>query len=100
MFDAEVIGNVFLIEATEQNRASVRSAPPGRPPGGEPAGQVLAGVPEFLPRRPGPEAAFPVTALVFDNGVLDRLTVETGLLTVTADLGRAWKCKKPGLSWS
>jgi len=23
---------------------------------------------------------------VFDNGVLDRLTVETGLVTVTADL--------------
>jgi hypothetical protein len=29
---------------------------------------------------------FTVSALVFDNGVLDRLTVETGLLSVTADL--------------
>jgi len=27
-----------------------------------------------------------VTAQVFENGVLDRLTVETGLVTVTADL--------------
>ncbi len=29
---------------------------------------------------------FTVSALIFDNGVLDRLTVETGLLSVTADL--------------
>ena len=29
---------------------------------------------------------FRVAALVFDNGVLDRLTVDTGLVTVTADL--------------
>ena len=29
---------------------------------------------------------FTVSALVFDNCVLDRLTVETGLLSVTADL--------------
>jgi hypothetical protein len=29
---------------------------------------------------------FNVAALVFDNGVLDRLTVDTGLVTVTADL--------------
>ena len=29
---------------------------------------------------------FSVAALVFDNGVLDRLTVDTGLVTVTADL--------------
>ena len=29
---------------------------------------------------------FSVAAQVFDNGVLDRLTVDTGLVTVTADL--------------
>ncbi len=29
---------------------------------------------------------FTVGALVFDNGVLERLTVDTGLVTVTADL--------------
>ena len=29
---------------------------------------------------------FTVAGQVFDNGVLDRLTVETGLVTVTADL--------------
>jgi hypothetical protein len=29
---------------------------------------------------------FTVQGLVYDNGVVDRLTVETGLVSVTADL--------------
>ena len=41
---------------------------------------------------------FSVGALVFDNGVLDRLTVETGLVTVTADLECPGNAAHPQLS--
>jgi hypothetical protein len=37
-------------------------------------------------RRQDQRPLFRVNAQVFDNGVLDRLTVETGLVSVTADL--------------
>ena len=37
-------------------------------------------------RQQAQRPLFSVTAQVFDNGVLDRLTVDTGLVTVTADL--------------
>ena len=37
-------------------------------------------------RQQDQKPLFSVSALVFDNGVLDRLTIDTGLVTVTADL--------------
>ena len=37
-------------------------------------------------RQQDTKPLFTVAALVFDNGVLDRLTIDTGLVTVTADL--------------
>jgi hypothetical protein len=87
MFDAEVMGDAFLIEVTEQPRSELRA--------GRPADKAVAALPAkswpvFMTftrgRQQDTRPLFSVGALVFDNGVLDRLTVDTGLVTVTADL--------------
>jgi len=86
MFDAEVIGDAFLVEITEQERGKLRAARPAdekMTPGGK-------SWPVFMSFTRGREQTqrplFTVGALVYENGVLDRLTVDTGLVTVTADL--------------
>ena len=85
MFDAEVMGDAFLIEVAEQQPGQLR---PGRPADTT----ALRGKswPVFMTftrgRQQDTRPLFSVGALVFDNGVLDRLTVDTGLVTVTADL--------------
>jgi hypothetical protein len=87
MFDGEVIGDAFLIDVAEQDRAQLRAARPADRPVAMPAGKSW---PVFMTFTRGREQdqrpLFTVSALVFDNGVLDRLTVETGLVSVTADL--------------
>ena len=87
MFDGEVIGDAFLIDVTEQDRAALRAARPADGPVAMPAAKSW---PVFMTftrgRQQDQRPLFTVNALVFDNGVLDRLTVETGLLSVTADL--------------
>lgn len=87
MFDGEVIGDAFLVDVTEQDRASLRGARPGDRMSAVPAGRSW---PVFLSftrgRQQDQRPLFTVQALVYDNGVVDRLTVETGLVSVTADL--------------
>jgi hypothetical protein len=87
MFDGGVIGDAFLIDVTEQDRAALRAARPADRPVAMPAAKSW---PVFMTftrgRQQDQRPLFTVSALVFDNGVLDRLTVETGLLSVTADL--------------
>ena len=87
MFDGEVIADAFLIEVTEQERDQLRAAPPIDRPVAKPSAKSW---PVFMTftrgRRQDQRPLFTVGALVFDNGVLDRLTVDTGLVTVTADL--------------
>lgn len=87
MFDAEVMGDAFLVDVTEQDRSQLRA--------GRPAEKSLTGLPAkswpvFMTftrgRQQDTRPLFSVGALVFENGVLDRLTVDTGLVTVTADL--------------
>ena len=91
----EVIGDVFLIEVTEQDRATVRGARPADQPVTLPAGKSWPVFMNFTRGRTGPEAAVQRSrALVFDNGVLDRLTVETGLLTRHRRPRRPWKCAR------
>lgn len=95
MFDAEVIGDAFLIDVTERDRATVRSARPADRPVAMPPGTSW---PVFMTftrgRQQDQRPLFSVAALVFDNGVLDRLTVETGLVAVTADL-QSLEMRKP-----
>jgi hypothetical protein len=87
MFDAEVMGDAFLIEVTEQERSQLRAS---RAAEKAVTGLSATSWPVFLiftrGRQQDTRPLFSVGALVFDNGVLDRLTVDTGLVTVTADL--------------
>ncbi len=87
MFDAEVMGDAFLIEVTEQPRNQLRAGRSVDKPVTAPTGKSW---PVFMTftrgRQQDTRPLFSVGALVFDNGVLDRLTIETGLVTVTADL--------------
>src|SRR5260370_16633164 len=86
MFDGEVISDAFLIDITEQDRAQLRLARPADQPVAMPAAKSW---PVFMTFTRGREQdqrpLFTVSALIFDNGVLDRLTVQTGLLTATPD---------------
>lgn len=95
MFDPEVTGDVFLVEVTEQDRAAVRGARPADKPVTLPQGKSWPVFMNFSRGRQDQKPLFSVTALVFDNGVLDRLTVDTGLLSVTADLASLEMRKAP-----
>ena len=87
VFDAEVIADAFLVEVTEEDRDALRAARPGDPPVAVPGGKSW---PVFMTftrgRRQDLRPLFSIHALVFENGVFDRLTVDTGLLSVAADL--------------
>ena len=86
-FDAEVIGDAFLIDVTELDPETVRPPPPADPPVAIPAGKSW---PVFMTftrgRQQDQRPLFTLNALVFATGVLDRLTVDTGLVKVAADL--------------
>lgn len=87
MFDAEVMGDAFLIDVTEQKPGQLRAARPADKPVTNPS---TTSWPVFMSftrgRQRDQRPLFTVNALVFDNGVLDRLTIDTGLVVVTADL--------------
>lgn len=87
MFDPEVMGDVFLIDVTQLDDDRLRGPRPMDKPVAVPKGKSW---PVFMTFTRGRQQAqrpvFSVTAQVFENGVLDRLTVDTGLVTVTADL--------------
>ena len=87
MFDAEVMGDAFLIEVTEQKPGQIRAARPADSPVTNPSTTSWPVTMSFTRgRQQDQRPLFTVNALVFDNGVLDRLTIDTGLVTVTADL--------------
>ena len=87
MFDAEVMGDAFLIEVTEQKPGQIRPARPADQPVAAPSPISWPVAMSFTRgRQQDQRPQFTVNALVFDNGVLDRLTIDTGLVTVTADL--------------
>jgi hypothetical protein len=87
MFDGEVISDAFLVDVTEQDRASLRSRTPADPRVSVPASHSWPVFMSFTRgRQQDQRPLFTVQALVYENGVLDRLTVETGLVSVTADL--------------
>jgi EipB-like len=86
-FDAEVAGDAFLVDVTELNDADIRPPLPGEKPAILPK---IKAWPVFMTftrgRQQNQKPLFSVKAVVFANGVLDRLTVDTGLVQVTADL--------------
>jgi hypothetical protein len=87
MFDAEVMGDAFLVDVTELDPGALRAARPADKPVTVPGTQSW---PVFMTftrgRQQDQKPLFSVSAQVFDTGVLDRLTVDTGLVSVTADL--------------
>jgi hypothetical protein len=87
MFDGEVINDIFLIDVTALDEGRLRGARPADKPISLPKDKSWPVVMNFTRgRQQTQRPLFSVTAQVFENGVLDRLTVETGLVTVTADL--------------
>ena len=87
MFDAEVLGDAFLVDVTEQDREQLRSPLPADTSFTVPTAKSWPVYMTFTRgRQQDTRPLFSVAALVFDNGVLDRLTIDTGLVTVAADL--------------
>jgi hypothetical protein len=86
-YDAEVAGDAFLVEVTELKDGDIRPAPPAERPVDLPK---ITAWPVFMTftrgRQQDQRPLFSVKAVVFANGVLDRLTVDTGLVQVAADL--------------
>ncbi len=94
-FDAEVIGDAFLVDVTKTD-AGIRPPRPDEDPQVAPAGKSWPVSMTFTRGRQQQEnPLFAVNALVFETGVLDRLSVDTGLVTVTADLKKLQMNKAP-----
>ncbi len=82
-----MIGDAFLIDVTELNDGDIRPAPLSERPVTLPQAKAW---PVFMTftraRQQDQKPLFSVKAVVFANGVLDRLTVDTGVVQVSADL--------------
>jgi hypothetical protein len=85
-FDAEVIGDAFLVDVTELDPGVLRGPRPGERPIAVPGRSWPVFMSFTRGREQQQRPLFTLKTQVFDSGVLDRLTVETGLVTVTADL--------------
>ncbi len=87
MYDAEVVSDAMLVDVQTLDRGTLRAARPSDrkivPPDGKswPVSMTFT-----RGRNQDQRPLFTVTALVWETGVLDRLTVDTGLVSVTADL--------------
>lgn len=87
MFDAEVISDAMLIDVELLERGMLRAARPGDKPVAMPEGKSWPVSMTFTNgRNQAQRPLFTVTALVWETGILDRLTVDTGLINVTADI--------------
>ncbi len=94
-FDAEVINDAFLVDVAETDRA-LRPPRPGDDPMITPAGKSWPVSMTFTRgRQQQSNPLFSVNTLVYETGVLDRLSVDTGLVTVTADLKKLQMLKAP-----
>jgi hypothetical protein len=95
-FDTEVINDAFLVDVTELNDGDMRGPAPSDRPVALPKTRAW---PVFMTftrgRQQDQKPLFTVRAVVFANGVLDRLTVDTGLVQITADLQALEMHKQP-----
>ncbi|HYD07703.1 MAG TPA: DUF1849 family protein [Reyranella sp.] len=94
-FDAEVVGgDAFLVEVSELDPGVLRGERPGERPIAVP-GRTWPVLMSFTRGRDQQQRPlFTLKTQLSESGVLDRLTVETGLVTVTADL-IALEMRKP-----
>jgi len=96
MFDAEVMGDAFLVDVTELEAGKLRPAPPADKPVKVPSETSWPVAMSFTRGRHQDEKPmFGVTAKIFDSGVFDRLTVDTGLVKLAADLQSLEMHKSP-----
>lgn len=86
MFDAEVIGDAFLVDVEQIDPATLRKTPPADTPITAPGESWPVSLTFTRGREQAQKPLFSVTAQVYDSGVLDRLTINTGLVTISADL--------------
>ena len=85
-FDAEVIGDAFLVDVNHLDPGVLRGERPGERPVAVP-GKSWPVLMSFTRGRDQQQRPlFTLKTQLFESGVLERLTVETGLVTVTADL--------------
>jgi hypothetical protein len=93
-FDAEVIGDAFLVDVDQLDPGVLRGERPGEQPVAVPGRSWPVAMTFTRGRDQQQRPLFNLKAQLFDTGVLDRLTVDTGLVTVTADL-TALEMRKP-----
>lgn len=87
MFDAEVISDALLVDVQAVDRGMLRPARPIDRQVTQPEGKSWPVSMSFTNgRNQAQRPLFTVTALVWETGILDRLTVETGLVSVAADI--------------
>jgi hypothetical protein len=88
VFDAEGTGETFLIDVRPADPATIR----GRRPADKPVAVPGKSWPVFMSFTQGHDQPhqhkplFTISARLFESGVLDSLTVETPMATLTADL--------------
>lgn len=85
-FDAEVVGDAFLVDVEQLEAGSIRHRSPADPKIDVPGKAYPVHMAFTRGNRQDQKPLFALSLLVHDSGVLDRLTVDTGLVTVTADL--------------
>ena len=94
-FDAEVIGDAFLIDVTEIDPGVLRGPRPGDRTVTVPGRSWPVFMTFTRGREQQQKPMFTLKTQVYESGVLDRLTVETGLVVVTADLVKLEMRKPP-----
>ena len=85
-FDAEVISDAFLVDVSQLDPGVLRGTRPSDRPVAVPGKSWPVLMTFTRAREQAQKPLFTVSTQVFDSGVLDHLTVETGLVTITADL--------------
>ena len=87
MFDAEVVNDALLVDVEPLDRKALRPRPPADRQIVLPEGKSWPISMRFTRGRAEDQTPlFTVTGLIFESGVLDRLTVKTPMVTITADL--------------
>jgi hypothetical protein len=93
-FDAEATGDAFLIDVTPMDPGAIRGRRPNDKPVAVPGKSWAASMSFTRGGNQEQKPLFTISAQVFESGILDRLTVETPMATVTADL-QALEMRKP-----
>jgi hypothetical protein len=87
MFDAEVVNDALLVDVEPLDPKALRARRPADRQLVLPEGKSWPISLRFTRGRAEDQRPlFTVTALIFDSGILDRLTINTAMVTVTADL--------------